>query len=92
MSRVVYWHGAVEREEVLRVLRNLRFVSETYGLVIPASASRRAVADLAILVTLWAAAMRGVDEMYGVGGAVAASATRRTLKRAPVRAAKLRRR
>ena len=92
VSRVVYWHGAVEREEVLRVLRNLRFVSETYGLVIPASASRRAVADLAILVTLWAAAMRGVDEMYGVGGAVAASATRRTLKRAPVRAAKLRRR
>jgi hypothetical protein len=68
VSRLVFWHGAVGREEVLRVLRDLRFVSETYGLVIPASASRRAVADLAILVSLWAAASRGVDKMYGWAG------------------------
>jgi hypothetical protein len=62
----VFWHGDIGREAVLRVLRDLRFVSETYGLVIPASASRRAVADLAILITLWAAASRGVDKMYGL--------------------------
>jgi len=66
VSRVVFWHGAVGREEVLRVLSYLRFVSETYGLVIPASAARRAVADLAILIALWAAASRGVDQMYGL--------------------------
>jgi hypothetical protein len=66
VSRVVFWHGGVGREEVLRVLSYLRFVSETYGLVIPASAARRAVADLAILIALWAAASRGVDKMYGV--------------------------
>ena len=66
VSRVVFWHGDIGREQVLRVLRDLRFVSETYGLVIPASASRRAVADLAILITLWAAASRGVDKMYGL--------------------------
>ena len=68
VSRLVFWHGAVGREEVLRVLRDLRFVSETYGLVIPASASRRAVADLSILVALWSAASRGVDAMYGLAG------------------------
>jgi precorrin isomerase len=71
VTRVIYWHGDVARDDIMRVLRNLRFVSETYGLVIPASAARRALADLAIVVTLWACAARGVDEMYGLGGAIA---------------------
>ena len=69
VTRVVYWHGDIKRDEVMRVLRHFRFVSETYGLVVPASASRRAVADLAILITLWACAWRGVDSMFGATGA-----------------------
>jgi hypothetical protein len=69
MTRVVYWHGDVNRDEVSRVLRDLRFVSETYGLVIPASMSRRALSDLAILISLWACADRGVDPMFGAAGA-----------------------
>ena len=69
MTRVVYWHGDVNRDEVARVLRDLRFVSETYGLVIPASMSRRALADLAILISLWCCADRGVDPMFGATGA-----------------------
>ena len=32
----------IARREVARILRDLRFVCETYGLVIPASMSRRA--------------------------------------------------
>ena len=68
MSRVVYWHGDVNRDEVQRVLRDLRFVSETYGLVIPASMSRRALSDLAILVSLWACSDRGVGGMFGAAG------------------------
>ena len=68
LTRVVYWHGDVSREDVMRVLRDFRFVSETYGLVIPASMSRRATADLAILVSLWACADRGVDGMFGSPG------------------------
>lgn len=74
VSRVVYWHGEIEREAILRILRNFRFVSETYNLIIPASATRRAVADLSILLTLWAAASRGVDAMYGDGPSVPAPA------------------
>jgi hypothetical protein len=69
LTRVVYWHGGIHREEVGRVLRDLRFVSETYGLVIPASMSRRALADLAILVSIWACSQRGVDAMFGAPGA-----------------------
>jgi hypothetical protein len=68
LTRVVYWHGDVSREECMRVLRDLRFVSETYGLVIPASMARRATADLAILISLWACADRGVDGMFGSPG------------------------
>jgi hypothetical protein len=66
---VVYWHGDINRDEVGRVLRDMRFVSETYGLVIPASMSRRALADLAILVSIWACSQRGVDGMFGSPGA-----------------------
>jgi len=70
MTRVVYWHGDVNRDEVARVLRDLRFVSETYGLVIPAAMSRRALADLAILISLWCCADRGIGEMFGASGAI----------------------
>lgn len=65
LSRVTYWHGDVEREAVLRLLRNFRFVAETYGLVIPASSAKRAVADLSILAAMWAVARRGIGDMYG---------------------------
>jgi hypothetical protein len=80
MTRVVYWHGDVNRDEVARVLRDLRFVSETYGLVIPASMSRRALADLAILVSLWACADRGVDPMFGANGSDARKSERKRPK------------
>jgi hypothetical protein len=64
----VYWHGEVQKDGIRRVLRDPRFVSETYGLVVPASMERRAVTDLAILVSLWAAAEHGVDAMDGARG------------------------
>jgi hypothetical protein len=81
VTRVVYWHGDVNREEVARVLRDLRFVSETYGLVIPASMSRRALADLAILISLWCCADRGVDPMFGAPGADARAVARPRARR-----------
>ena len=63
-------------------LRDMRFVSETYGLVIPASMSRRALGDLAILISLWACADRGVNGMFGAPGSeVRAAAKPRTKRR-----------
>ncbi len=86
MTRVVYWHGDVNRDEVARVLRDLRFVSETYGLVIPASMSRRALADLAILTALWTCADRGVDPMFGAAGAEARPSGSKSRRRSNGRA------
>ncbi len=68
ISRLVYWHGGIERQQAMKLLRNFRFVAETYGLVIPTSGTRRAIADLSILLSLWTAASHGVGEMYGYGG------------------------
>jgi hypothetical protein len=71
VSRVAFWHGDIDRDAIVKVLRKLRFVSDTYGLVIPAASTRRAAADLAILVTMWVVAVRGIDQMYGMSlGAV----------------------
>jgi hypothetical protein len=67
LSRVTYWHGDIDRERVAKLLGNFRFVAETYGLVIPKNLTRRAVADMAILVTMAVIAMRGIDDLYGFG-------------------------
>jgi hypothetical protein len=64
VERVTYWHGAVDRVDVQRVLRNLRFVADTYGMVIPAAGTRRAFADIIAILTLWAAGRRSVDPLY----------------------------
>ncbi|WP_428264911.1 hypothetical protein [Haliangium sp.] len=65
VARVMYWHGHLARPQVERVLKNFRFVAETYGLIVPAASTRQALVDLAILLALWAAASGGVDAMYG---------------------------
>ena len=56
VSRLRYWHGDIERDDIHRLLRNFRFVAETYGLVIPVAATRRALVDMAMLLAFWAAA------------------------------------
>ena len=68
LDRVIYWHGDIERRALVKLLRNFRFVAETYGLVIPAVQARQAIADFAILTTMWAVATRGVGDMYGTTG------------------------
>lgn len=65
VERVRYWHGDIAFEDVTRLLREFRFVAETYGLVIPASGTRRALVDMAVLLGMWSAAARGVEPMYG---------------------------
>ena len=65
LSRVTYWHGDIERDAVARLLRNFRFVAETYGLIIPASSSKRVLTDMSILVAFWAASAGGIADMYG---------------------------
>lgn len=68
IGRVAHWHGAIERAPVERVLHNLRFVADTYGMVVPAGEARRALADLAILLALWVTARVPVAPFYAAAG------------------------
>ncbi len=65
VDQVGYWHGEVSGDELVRQLGRFRFVAETYGLVIPESASKRALVDMACLLTMWAVAKHGLGEIYG---------------------------
>jgi hypothetical protein len=64
VSRLIYWHGSVQRDEILRLLRNFRFVAETYALCIPAQNARRALTDVSMLLAMWAAGHRGITPLY----------------------------
>jgi hypothetical protein len=68
VSRALYWHGDASPTAVSQLMANFRFVAETYGLVVPAAHSRRAITDLSILTALWIAGTRGIGPLYGTGG------------------------
>ncbi len=62
---VSYWHGAVTKREIIKLLENMKFVIDTYGLIIPRDREKRAITSIAILLTLWTAGRYGVEEFYG---------------------------
>ena len=82
VEQVAHWYGSsIPEEDLTRVLRNLRFVAETYGLAVPLSAWRRALVDLATLLALWASARGGAANVYGEAKAGPASVARRGARR-----------
>ncbi len=64
VDQVAFWHGWIEKRRARKVLRNLRFVADTYGLVIPEEGEKRAIAGLTALLTLWAGGRYGVTPVY----------------------------
>jgi hypothetical protein len=66
-ARLSYWHGELAQDQVFRLLRNFRFVAETYDLAIPAAGQEQVLVDLSMLLGMWAAAGHGVSAMYGAG-------------------------
>jgi hypothetical protein len=64
-TQIAYWHGTVKKERVGRMLRNMKFVADTYDLVVREEDEKRAIAAITANLTLWAASKFGVDEVYG---------------------------
>ncbi|MGA9116503.1 MAG: hypothetical protein WB626_06995 [Bacteroidota bacterium] len=64
-NQVAYWHGVVKPRAVERQLRNLRFVADTYDLVVRQDDEKRAIVAITANLSLWAASKFGVDEVYG---------------------------
>jgi hypothetical protein len=64
-SQVAYWHGTVKEQRIGKLLRHLKFVADTYDLVVREEDEKRAIAAISTLVTLWAASRYGVGQVYG---------------------------
>ena len=64
-SQVAYWHGTVKEQQIGKLLRHLKFVADTYDLVVREEDEKRAIAAISTLVTLWAASRYGVGQVYG---------------------------
>lgn len=64
VSQVDHWHGAVDRRRALKILKNLHFVADTYGLVIHDEDEKRAIAGITSILTLWATSRYGSPKVY----------------------------
>jgi hypothetical protein len=64
-SQIAFWHHAARREQVGRILRNMKFVADTYDLVVRIDDEKKAIAALTANLAFWAASKFGVNEVYG---------------------------
>ncbi len=64
-DQVSFWHGKVKKDQIRRLLRNMKFVADTYDLVVRKGDEKRAIAAITTLLTLWASSRFGVGQMYG---------------------------
>ena len=66
IETVSYWHGAVSHAQLRKVLDNMQFVAETYGLVVREVEEKPTIASFAALLMTWATSHDPVEEIYGL--------------------------
>lgn len=64
LDQVDHWHGSIDKRRAERILKNMHFVADTYGLVIHKGDEKRAIAGITAILTLWAAAKYGIHPVY----------------------------
>ncbi|MFA6541263.1 MAG: hypothetical protein WCT99_06630 [Bacteroidota bacterium] len=64
LDQVAFWHGSIKKKSANKVLDNMHFVADTYGLVIHEEDEKRAIAGITSVLTLWAASEYGVRDVY----------------------------
>lgn len=64
VNQIAYWHGKIEPKAIRKVLRSMRFVADTYGLVVHRDDEKRAIAGMTALLALWAGSRYGVGPVY----------------------------
>ena len=66
IETIRYWHTQTTDAQLRRVLANMRFVAETYGLVIRQEDEKRTIASFAALLMTWATTHEPLEEaLYG---------------------------
>jgi len=64
VEEVANWHGQPSYEELKKILKNMRFVSEVYNLVIHAEDQKKTLVDLSALLMMYACGKYGMDPIY----------------------------
>ena len=54
VETVSYWHGHTSEAQLRKVLSNMQFVAETYGLVVRSDEEKRTIAAISALLMTWA--------------------------------------
>lgn len=64
IEEVADWHGLPSYEELKKILKNMRFVSEVYDLVIHTEDQKKTLVDLSALLMMYACGKYGMDPIY----------------------------
>lgn len=64
VGQVDFWHGAINQRRAFKILKNLHFVADTYGLVIHDEDEKRTIAGITSILTLWATSRFGSPRVY----------------------------
>jgi hypothetical protein len=64
VEEVANWHGQPTYEELKKILKNMRFVSEVYNLVIHTEDQKKTLVDLSALLMMYACGKYGMDPIY----------------------------
>lgn len=66
VETVRYWHNQTTEAKLRRVLANMQFVAETYGLMIREDEEKRTIANFAALLMTWATTHEPLEQaLYG---------------------------
>jgi hypothetical protein len=63
-AQVAFWHGAVQKRHIDKLLRYLQFIADTYDFVVHKDQEKRAIVGITANLTLWAASRFGVGKVY----------------------------
>lgn len=60
-----HWHRSIPASELSKVLSNMKFVAETYGLTIRTADEKRTIAAMSALLSTWATSHEPLEALYG---------------------------
>jgi hypothetical protein len=62
--QVANWHGTPTYKELIRILKDMRFVAEVYDLVIHTEDQKKALVDLTAILMMYSCGKYGMDPIY----------------------------
>jgi hypothetical protein len=63
-NQIAFWHGTVEKRHIEKMLKNFRFIADTYDFVVRKDHEKRAIVAITSSLSLWAASKFGVGEVF----------------------------